>query len=373
MTSKSRKPIHSRLRKKFCQLLSGLSSIDVRELSGSDFESLVQLALKSWQVLPEVGPRILSGLSDEQWESKWRRTLEDAVTGVKAYSQVQLHLFEIIVKRLAEAGIPFVLLKANATRHLFYDDPVDRTGWDLDLGVPVECLNLAESLVIQEGFVPAEFDLSTKKWYTANSYNRALAEKQHYELGFLVRRQQVAGLGEDVLAAIDREDFNRSYWKQELDGEPVCYVTVDIHHGLSLDIGIAGALNSAQVYEPEKWPYPVPSRAWLALHLIFKIYWEGVHAYGGGIYQFSDLARLFPCMTSADFHELSELLRQHSMEAGAFYVFHHLKNDFGVQFPPEQEEFIVRACMPESGEEDPLRVNDLGDMWPKLWGARLLE
>ncbi len=143
---------------------------------------------------------------------------------------------------------------------------------------------------------------------------------------------------------------------------------IDIHHKLSLDIGLDDLLGNARTIERGGERLSVPDFAWFAAHLIFKLYWEGVHNYGKGLYQYADLVRLVPCLDEPTFGRLTGILDSYNLVAGAYHVFSHLP-DFGVLVPPHIRSFVDDAREPPKGT-DPIEINDLGDAWPKLWGRR---
>jgi hypothetical protein len=41
-----------------------------------------------------------------------------------------------------------------------------------------------------------------------------------------------------------------------------------------------------------------------------------------------------------------------------------------VSLPPALETHLLIKCVVPPPGADPIGCNDLGDMWPKLWGAR---
>jgi hypothetical protein len=108
---------------------------------------------------------------------------------------------------------------------------------------------------------------------------------------------------------------------------------------------------------------------WAAFHLIFKIYWEGVHNYRKGAYQFADLVRLSPKLQGREVSRLADLLEQYGLEAAGFYVLRRLEPTFGATVSPELRALIDRLAVPPA-DRFPEEVNDLGDMWPKIWGVR---
>jgi hypothetical protein len=113
----------------------------------------------------------------------------------------------------------------------------------------------------------------------------------------------------------------------------------------------------------------VPPLEWTLFHLIYKIYWEGVHHYGKGAYQFADLARLVPSISESTFERLVQILAKCRLEVAGYFVLRRLSQNLGLSLQPEIERFLERTARPPL-DRDPLQVNDLGDMWPKIWGAR---
>jgi len=104
-------------------------------------------------------------------------------------------------------------------------------------------------------------------------------------------------------------------------------------------------------------------------HLIFKLYWEGVHNYRKGGYQYADLLRLIEHLSNKAALSLIDLLEKYRLEAAGYYVLRRLDTEFHFRLPPSLKEFIrVTSIAPSN--EFPNEVNDLGDMWPKIWGYR---
>jgi len=108
---------------------------------------------------------------------------------------------------------------------------------------------------------------------------------------------------------------------------------------------------------------------WILYHLIYKIYWEGVHHYCKGAYQYADITRLIPVTTKSVLERLLKLLDRYTLQVAGYYVLRRLKTNFGMILTPEIEEFLARTVQPPHNKE-PRQLNDLGDMWPKLWGRR---
>jgi hypothetical protein len=334
-----------------------------------DFAQACELALTSWQVLPTILPRLLdwagSGLVDDPVAQRVR----DRAVGLTIVSRIQLTLCRRLVEAFAGQGVPYVLLKSSAVRLTSYPSPELRSGKDIDVGVPAPFLRQAERIACELGFVPAEWDRRTNSFRRADPVLRALVESRHHELGFLARRQRVSGLTPEQEAAIRRDLPNQYIWHLAPDGRLACYTYVDIHHGLNLDMRVEPLVETAQVWEGDGWSAKVPRAEWTLLHLIYKIYWEGVHNYRKGGYQFADLARLLPQVSEESFQILLRLLARYNLDAAAYYVLRRLESDLGMELTPDQRAFLERAgTAPARGE--PVDLNDLGDMWPKLWGYR---
>jgi hypothetical protein len=106
------------------------------------------------------------------------------------------------------------------------------------------------------------------------------------------------------------------------------------------------------------------------LQLIFKLYWEGVQRYRSrGVYQFADLVRLIEQIEGDVATKFFRLIEQYDLEAGAYYVLRRLETDFGLKLGPDLRDFLTRASVPPA-DYLPSEVNDMGDMWPRLWGFR---
>lgn len=355
----------------FCSLVSehGCAQQQIGQMADGDLDVLVDVVFDAWQVLGLTGPRLLEAAPKSWCDGHSGRRLRDGVAGVRTYALIQEEAFGQLSDAFTQAEVPYVLLKSFATRHLVYDDPGLRAGWDMDVAVDPDCIRVAEQVCIDHGFVPAEFDRQTLTWHPANPERRAIVESDHYELGFLVRRQQVNGLPDDLVEQLERESFNHARWRFELPGAPVCYLPVDLHHGLSLDIGVRALMERTVMTAVGDRVLPLPNRAWLAFHLIFKLYWEGVHNYHKGLYQMADVVRLIPRMTSDDLDEFQCLLEQYRMEAGGYYVLSSAAEHVGLPITDRLGAVMEALRVPSRGG-DPVDHNDLGDLWPRLWGVR---
>jgi hypothetical protein len=243
-----------------------------------------------------------------------------------------------------------------------------RAAWDLDIGVPKSTLSRAEALALSVGYQPAQQNAQSGRFYAADPKLRADVEAEHYELGFLVRRLQVTNLSSETIAALRDEVWTHKYWFDINSDAPCCYASVDIHHALSLDIPLAELLSHTRKLHVAGETFTVPDDAWLAVHLVFKLYWEGVHSYRKGLYAYADLIRLIPRLESEPFERVTAILEKHNLLAAGHYVFRRLPL-FGLDLPDHIVHFIEATASPPLTTE-PLQANDLGDMWPKLWGRR---
>ena len=157
-------------------------------------------------------------------------------------------------------------------------------------------------------------------------------------------------------------------WHETEEGELACYVTFDIHHGICLDIPVDEMVESARTVNRQGNSVRVPQPEWMMLQLIFKIYWEGVQRYRmRGLYQYADVVRLVHEIEGPSASRLFELLKQYELEAAAYYVLRRVESDFGLKLGPELREFLNQASIPPT-DYLPTEVNDMGDMWPRLWG-----
>jgi hypothetical protein len=349
----------------------GKSPPDRSLASADDFEEACALLLDNWQVLPVTAPRLFAWTALRLRKSAAASSLRDRLASVEAFARVQLRVGARFEDALRQAKTPYALLKGSAVRFTAYANPTDRCGHDIDIVTWPNCLRRAEQVAIEVGFVPSQWSEARKRFVRADPVLRARVEADHYELGFLVRRQAVDGLSTEVQEALRREAQCHHLWHETDDGRLACFVSTDIHHALSLDLPADNLLATARAVKAGDGEAHVPSPAWLACHLIFKIYWEGVHTYRKGLYQFTDLQRHLRTMSAEDIAALLDLLALHRLEAAGYYVLRRLEIDFGETLSDPLTAFLdSQAFAPAGHEVDARMLNDLGDMWPKLWGYR---
>jgi hypothetical protein len=339
--------------------------------SVDEFEEACTLLLDNWQVLPVTAPRLFAWAAPKLRKSAIASALRDRIASVDVFARIQLQVGARFARALRQAQVPYALLKGSAVRFTAYANPTERCGHDIDIVTWPKCLRRAEQVAIGIGFVPSQWSAPEKRFVRADPELRARVEAGHYELGFLVRRQAVDGLAAEVKEALRREAQCHHLWHETDDGRLACFVSTDIHHALSLDLPADDLLRTARSVEVGDGQAFVPSPAWLACHLIFKIYWEGVHTYRKGLYQFADLQRHVRTMSAEDIVALLDILALHRLEAAGYYVLRRLEIDLGETLPDRLTAFLdAQAFAPAGDEVDARMLNDLGDMWPKLWGYR---
>jgi hypothetical protein len=232
--------------------------------------------------------------------------------------------------------------------------------------VPKSHLREAEEVVLGSGYFPAQWDPDGGRFVVANPKLRARIERTHYELGFLVRHHVVRGLPETLLASFDQESLDFRIWHRVENADAGCYCAVDLHHAISLDISLEPFLNSSV---EQASGMRTPTLDLQLFHLIFKLYWEGVHNYGKGLYQFTDLAQLVPLIDQPTFDECRKWLAQFHLEAAGYYILRRLKGLLGQPVPEFIQAFISEKATASPGSH-PTAENDLGDLWAKVQGRR---
>jgi Uncharacterised nucleotidyltransferase len=338
--------------------------------SRDELQAAYAFALSNWQVLPVVYPRLRAWLGDRYADDPLVEGLRDVYVGVQVLTGMQTRLCLRFVGELARSGIPYSLLKGSALRFSAYASPEQRGGLDVDVGVPFEFLADAEDVARSQGFLPAMLDAERRHFLQVDEEDRRAVEANHYELACLVRHQVIHDLPAEVEEAVRRSVDILAAWHVTPEDELGCYVTLDVHHGLCLDISVDPVVDSAQALESADFgTVYVPTPAWAAFHLIYKIYWEGVHNYRKGVYQYADLVRLAPQIRGDETDLLVALFERWALEAAGFYVLRRLESDFGLPLDGPLRSFVGRAALPPRGHF-PSEVNDMGDMWPKIWGYR---
>lgn len=352
------------------RLIGGRDLDNIQPLQPEDSKRLLELLLQNWQLLPQMrcpptDKSLCAALTQRDYNA-----ITNAALAIDAFSRTQYAVVAPLLNALEENGIEYSLLKGAAAAHLLYDKPSNRTGWDVDIAVRPGDLRRAEGLAIRFGFFRAQQDSKTKRFHPANPRLRALVESQHHELGFLVRRQFVTNLDPRTRQAIQESTWSHRYWQTANGGsEPWCYSAVDIHHGIALDIDLKDLLDRARLIQTNSGVVRVPTMDWVATILVYKLYWEGVHKYRKGLYQYADFCRLVRQFDDEDFYLFLDHLDRLNLIAAAHYVVRRLPA-FGTPLTGREVALVELSSSPP--DVPPSELNDLGDMWPKLWGRRLL-
>jgi hypothetical protein len=339
-----------------------------KRATSEEFEVARDFAAHAWQLSPVLVPRILSwarGAAPEQDAAD----LTALARAASALAAVQFALCRRVVDEFGRQGIPHALIKGSAVRVTAYQqDPLSRCGLDVDIAVPAPYLEAAQEVTRRQGFVAGSLLEGGRHFRTVDEDERAAVEATHYELACLVRRQRVQGVSPDLQAAIERAMPVLRPW-HHLGPDLGCYVTLDVHHGICLDIPVDELVAGARPVPAGDGQVNVPAPAWMLFHTIFKLYWEGAHNYRKGAYQYADLIRLLPLAAEDDQLELIDLLSRYELEAAGFYTLRRLPDEFGVALPPALAAFVQHAWAAPK-DAFPSEVNDVGDMWAKIWGHR---
>ena len=341
----------------FCDAISENSQI---QISASEIPEFV---FQNWQVQGLVEERVSTDNQSELSASMTR--LKNSTGAIRAFSKIQLKSMSEVCESLS-GEVRYSLLKSSALRAAYYTNPHARIGWDIDIAVDKQQLPLATEVLLSLGYEFAQFDSNTKRFSPADPVLRAYVESQHYELGFLVRRNRVLGLSDDQKDQIRSTIRDGGYWHIDENGDFYCYTTIDVHHGLSLELPVTQLIEDGQSHDFGQQTVTLPSPSWLAYHVIYKLYWEGVHAYGKGLYQYADLIRIVLKLDEREQSNLIERLESSNLGIPGLYTLRRLPKHFGMDLPDTLAEY-VGSMAPRVGV-DPLQKNDLGDMWEKIWG-----
>ena len=350
--------------------LLGIGEVPAAPVTDHALNAACDFALDSWQILPAIWERLKMWAGPEIVQSATTQAVRDRLVAMKVMARVQYMLLERYTAELERRHIPYVLLKGDAARVLCYKHATGRCGVDLDIGIPKQCCPVAERIALEQGFVRAEWNSQTKRFYHGTPERRAEVEAKHYELGFLARDQVIADLDEKTKEAIRRDLPSQEPWHETESMSLGCYVTLDLHHGLTLACGMDGPLASSARTVHDGVPLRIPSVPWVIFHIVVKLYIEGAATYRTGGHQFGDLVRLVQLLDDRDAKTLTMIFLQYRMEVPAFYIMRRLASEFGLELPKTIRDLLVRhQKTPERGV-DAYRDNDLGDVWPKLWGYR---
>lgn len=355
---------------RFAWLLGTDKSKPAVRFSPEQLEPACTFLLRNWQVLPTMAPKFLDWVDRKHQDRPEVAQIRDVTVAVRALARIQMLLSNRFVTELEQRDVPYSLMKGSSAALTLYPEPDLRSGLDVDVAVPKRQIRRAERIAREQGFVPAAFDMDNRHVYSVSESEKRAVEAEHYELVCLNRRQIVQGLDPEDDAAIRRSIPMPRAWHETEDGELACYVTLDVHHGICLDIPVDEMVESARKETFHGYTAWLPQPEWMMLQLIFKIYWEGVQRYRSrGVYQFADLVRITGQIEGDVAAKFFELLERYDLEAGAYYVLRRLETVFGIKLGPDLRDFLTRASIPPT-DYLPSEVNDMGDMWPRLWGFR---
>lgn len=327
-----------------------------------------QFAEMSWQVLPSYAERLLEWFGPEAYIGLY--PIAARAEAFRIFFRIQDQVLSEVVRTLTRAGLDYCLLKGTASRLNLYASADLRGGIDIDIAIPVDAGHEGRRLARSLGFVQSAWDERARTFVTATAEQRAWIDANHYELGFLIRRHAVEGLTEGEAIAIRQQmHLQPNPWHEIPDGGLGVWINLDLHTGLSHDIPAEPLMASSRAHQHRDFDVRIPSPAWQLFHTVYKLYWEGVFSYGKGIYQYADLCRLAPRLTSADVAEFKSLIERWRLEAAARYVLMRLQTDFRVHLPDALSELIASISRPPPHTK-PQEENNFGDVWGKLWGFR---
>jgi Uncharacterised nucleotidyltransferase len=354
----------------FCWLLAPLDPRVPPPTSAEHVDFIAAEMLHAWQVAPAVAPRFLNWIRPEHRDRPAVARLQARARAVEVFARLQNQRIIEVVRAFDAAGIPYALLKSAALRFSVYALPEQRCGEDFDLVVGKDHLVTARQVLERLGYEAAQWNEAVLRYQHGDPALRAFVEARHHELGFLIRRERVQGLSPRTRDAVfDQLSIRPWLWHLTPAGELATYMMVDVHHGLSLDIPADALLATRCAASLEGTPAWVPSRAWSAFHIIFKLYWEGVHHYREGVHHYADLTRLAPTLNATDVAELAEILEAYNLAAAAYFVLRRLTPMFRVELDPAMYA-LIDVCAEPNIRSGALDQNDYGDVWPKLWGRR---
>lgn len=325
--------------------------------------------LSSWQVLPLTAPRFFKWIPAEAGAALQVKQLQWKAEAVTTFSRLQVMTWRRMSKPLIESRVPYVLLKSSALRWLLYESPELRCGEDIDLATTRPYLRVVRGVLESIGFEAAQWSNEQLNYVKGDPVLRSLVEASHYELGFLVTRLRVRGLSKQTKNAIMQQLGSPWLWVVGSDGMPAANMLVDVHHGISPEISAEPIVQERRLLDIAGVECAVPPLGWAMFHLIYKLYWEGVHQYGSGFYQYADICRLAPMLNGQAVEQLKGLLVRWKLEAAAYYVLRQIEPMFGVSLPADLAQLVLECSHPDK-KSKPALQNDHGDVWPRLWGKR---
>ncbi len=326
------------------------------------FDASCGFARDAWHALPVVWPRLQDWAGPALLQSAAAACVRDRLVAADALARLQRRLLERFLGALERRRIPHALLRGDAARILAYPPPAPAGVLAIDLGIAPQAHAEAEGIAREQGFAAAAWSAALGRY--EHGASRAGGARR------LVRDQVVVDLDAASQAAIRRDLLGPTPWHETAEGELACYVTITLHDAMASGSPIDAAIASAVPIDRDGLSLRVPSPAWTMLELIGALYFEGVSRYRHGGHRYADLLRLVAQSTDRGAERVARMLDRYGMAVPAFYVLRRLPSEFGVALPAPLAALVDRNRRVAAQDTDARAANDLGDVWPKLWGRR---
>lgn len=339
-------------------------------LKPSDSGEVKEFLSSLWQINPLLWKQVA-----KQWPKFHNNKVgwelyRDQNYAIKKHAELQNAEILAFAHLFKTYSIDYVFLKSSAMRWMVYENPLHRCGRDVDVLVKRDQIDQSLKLIEAMGYHRAQWNNSLKRFTYADEKLRQSVEKDHFELGFYVKPCHIEGLSANQEKQIRNQlVFNPNNWHIDENDLLSYYYIVDVHHRLSIDAYDEDIMQSSISIEHEGFELKFLSLSWNLFFLIYKLYWEGVHNYLRGGYQFADLCRIVSNLNYDSIVELDKILARYRLKAAAYYVLRRLPSEFGIILPQKLQALVDDYRWPESGLS-PIDQNDLGDMWEKTWGHR---
>ena len=346
------------------RLLAGLQCDS--DLTDGQAEDVADWIGAVWHVSPIAIPLFLEKFGRQVSESTVKR-----LSAVAAAAALQGKVFREVAGEVARVfanrGIELVALKGTANAFLAYDDPMHRTGADLDFCVRPDKLDDAKEALRAVGFWPGDYDPEDAVFLPSDRAERTRQEDRHYALGFWVK---MLDLGEVSAEAADGFALAGELlpFASQVDGRRVkTPVLVDIHHAIGSGVSAEDIMDRPIEHVWNGTKIFLPPREWAAFHALLKLYWEGGQAYRKGFQYLADVTRIVATMSDEEQDVLVSLVEGYNLKAGGYYVLRRLPACMGVDLSDGVHDALDRWSSAPPGET-PQSYNDIGDFWPRLFG-----
>ena len=356
----------------FCALISNAPLSNFEIVPASIEEPRVSTFLQqNWQILPHIlerintAPGIVSGTFGIN-------ALEARVVALREHVRISTKAILELIDCFEKQRIKYCLIKGTAAKYTVYANAEDRASIDIDIAIDSESVSAVENILAGCDYHQSKWDAKKRRFVFASNEEKASLRSNHYELGFIVRRQLCDDLNTTTKDSISAQlDFQPNPWHKSGQDSLAAYINIDVHTGLSLDIETTDILEESRNTLIDGLEVVVPSKHWMIFHLIYKIYWEGVHNYHKGAYQYLDLILLLERITKEEFEKVERLLSTYGLISAGLYVLRRLSSDLGISPTPAMASFLSDNQIAPN-DIGPVEENNLGDMWPKLFGLRTL-